>query len=1026
MYFRDSLDRGMSKFAVVAGFGVLLTVNALTATLPIYVNNSPVISPPQLAPQIDATIWANRSIFNVTTIGSFGSPIPYESINTLFFTNAASGVMNGVPGFRFFQNVGGQRLPMDTWVNDGFINADNNGAFSSILGLIFISDSRASIVQVAATNIVNTGPLVSAGSHGLVRFEGANIDLSRAALRTGAPLFQGGIFVGPGGFIGSSNYVNDFGMTDLYWGAGRGNALAANRISTIRLDGLGGSGENFNLPNPSSPIHEVLFPGFGTAFSTTTVPGGFFLGTNTFLPIVANYTAAAYTNSLNATSRIVQVVFYPTNNADTNFTTTVNFLPAGGPATVVVAFNSIDFDISTQSNVTESVFLIDGMAVETNLFLSRNLNGATRRPSTYVLTRTPPFSFFFSSTNGNTPFDPTLLYNSTFALASVTNDYAAYAADVSLLSSAPTLRPFELTNAPGRIEILGDRVNLDQTRVRADSAFILKANNLASNRLAVVDAPFVNLDVRSVEPQLVISNVAPTTVRRVTGTIRAWSGKWQNFEAAMVGTNIMTNTVEFHVLIVDSQLRAIRPVVVNEFAARGNDLVISDNLNIGRSFLVEGDSLHVQGGISLPQGFSLGSSNVINVLNFTNDGIINVFQEQQFGTDRPEPYLNYVNRGTNVASSHFIRTGYFENPGCLIATGGVFALEAENVTLLGNPLGLVTNVTTNIFFGFTNVFTSITATSSAPKIESTGELRITADNLTVSNSVLRAGTLILDISNSLVDSGEDALNQWEVTSGFSALQRPDTSDMLDVHIRSTVEPFRQALHTWAGADVGAVPSGYDNNMAIGKLTLDGGQNAFFRFSAVGDSNALYVDYIELVNSATNSDGSINGNFFSIDPNFTIYFANANVSAFKLQEVTGGRFTWVSDFTGPLSSTNLFYASTGETNTFNIALVTSKDFDSDGDGIVNADDPEPITVPAQVVLSIGSVSDPEPGVMLSWNALAYSSNFLEFKPMTDSGDWQVLTNFVHGEFTSPVTVLDPSPANVSSRTYRLRVVPRVLE
>ena len=89
-------------------------------------------------------------------------------------------------------------------------------------------------------------------------------------------------------------------------------------------------------------------------------------------------------------------------------------------------------------------------------------------------------------------------------------------------------------------------------------------------------------------------------------------------------------------------------------------------------------ALHVLGGLTLPFGTGLGASNVINVRNFTNDGIINVPGSELFGTDRALSYSNYVNHGTNVAASHQIRTRNFENSGAMVASGdNELSVEAD-------------------------------------------------------------------------------------------------------------------------------------------------------------------------------------------------------------------------------------------------------------------------------------------------------------------------------------------------------------
>src|SRR2546427_11895554 len=130
---------------------------------------------------------------------------------------------------------------------------------------------------------------------------------------------------------------------------------------------------------------------------------------------------------------------------------------------------------------------------------------------------------------------------------------------------------------------------------------------------------------------------------------------------------------------------------------------------------------------------------------------------------------------------------------------------------------------------------------------------------------------------------------------------PAISDLLGTYIRSTTAGFDQeSFHTWAAEDRGPSTFGYDNNLALGKLTLDGGRNGLFHFSApLGQTGrALYVDYLELVNYATNSGA------LDIAPDITIYFPNANVNPVKLDQSNGGRLRCVSNFLGPPRSTHI--------------------------------------------------------------------------------------------------------------------------
>jgi hypothetical protein len=226
--------------------------------------------------------------------------------------------------------------------------------------------------------------------------------------------------------------------------------------------------------------------------------------------------------------------------------------------------------------------------------------------------------------------------------------------------------------------------------------------------------------------------------------------------------------------------------------------------------------------------------------------------------------------------------------------------------------------------------------------------------------------------------------------------------------------------------------GFADNLAVRHFVLDGAFGTSFRFSSATASNAIYIDYLELLNFPTNYSFAL-----SIDPDFTVYFANANIPPEKLDQVSGGRLRWVSEFTGPLSSTNILYPD-NNFYTFNIGLVLSKDLDSDGDGIVNADDCTPIAVPGidtslpcpgpalarslalstQDIGLTATLAADGREVVLSWQAPAHSTNTVEFSDSLALPAWQPLTNFINGPVDAPATVKET--VIHPQRVYRVRM------
>jgi len=212
------------------------------------------------------------------------------------------------------------------------------------------------------------------------------------------------------------------------------------------------------------------------------------------------------------------------------------------------------------------------------------------------------------------------------------------------------------------------------------------------------------------------------------------------------------------------------------------------------------------------------------------------------------------------------------------------------------------------------------------------------------------------------------------------------------------------------------------------LILDGGYDSLFTFNGTSAANAIYVDYLELRNYATNRDGM--GNFIGLNPNsnMKIYFGQAVANGASIAEklngkygvngAAGGSFCWVVNQAGFYSSTNLVYPD-GTTNTFNAALVGSCNLDSDGDGIVNCSDSTPILRPGDLALSVAVVGVSVPQAAVSWQSSPYAANYLYYKDSFGATNWQMLTNFVSGPLGGRVSVQDPIKPT-GPRYYRVRV------
>src|SRR6185436_9738949 len=181
----------------------------------------------------------------------------------------------------------------------------------------------------------------------------------------------------------------------------------------------------------------------------------------------------------------------------------------------------------------------------------------------------------------------------------------------------------------------------------------------------------------------------------------------------------------------------------------------------------------------------------------------------------------------------------------------------------------------------------------------------------------------------------------------------------------------------------ATREGFANNVAIGRLQLDRGPFAQYVFkgtSTNGGKNAIYVDRLELSDSIANDlDHAL-----SINPNFTIYFADANVPVTQLDNRLGGRLRWVSSFAGPTSGIDVALPG-GTTIRVNKNLRQSLVIDSDGDGIPNGVDESIFGGPK--ILSTRIVSGTPRSAIISFQAAAGTTYTAQYTLNIITPSWQ---------------------------------------
>jgi hypothetical protein len=394
------------------------------------------------------------------------------------------------------------------------------------------------------------------------------------------------------------------------------------------------------------------------------------------------------------------------------------------------------------------------------------------------------------------------------------------------------------------------------------------------------------------------------------------------------------------------------------------------------------------------------------------------------------PYGAFVNRGrVSNSGGSTIWARDFESSGPFYSGSGSFILQCLTATLTNGSIVAAANVT------------------------------IGADSLVTSNLVLFAGAALnLTVTNLLTDTGVTNGNYWYVGSrapsaspgsyfinGFNLPIKPPTGDLLGTTVFSTA-PSQSVIggvtnnsvainNLWAGRDYGVSNSGYTNNEAVGLLVLDAqGRSSTFKFYGAGTSNALYVDELEVLDYAswTNHNGpNLRGLFFNT--NLVIYYAQA-ISVFggsivsvaeKLNGANTNHLRWMWTYAGHFSSTNIVYPD-GTTNTFNAALAQSPNYDSDGDGTVNRDDPTPFFVPSEVALTVVVSNIPPLTALISWHSIPNATNRVFYTTNLITPNWTILTNFISPTNVPPVggwpiTNLVSDPVNLALPRYYQVVV-----
>jgi hypothetical protein len=1002
-------------------FFCLLTIllarvgQAQQAPAPVYINNGVVTNP-----VVNAVSFINNGEFNITS-----PSIPWDSQNTRFYENR--GVMRGSAGFRF-ENVvpilGQQRRPADSFINyrTGQITGFDSGGsviFIGSGGVIFSGAFLAdqSFITVNAASVTNRG-LISTGAGGVVRVHGQIVDLSGSSvgidpLGTSNPF--GSIGFGPS--VGETNFFPDPGLYDQAW--------SIESITNMFL------GSIINGPSFFSPLYNI----------TNEIT---FCRDSMFLPNPQVWVREAIGSATNLNVEVVAV-----QTGDINIMADVRFLPFIFPSetrnpneliTPTIELSSLATNLFTSRTFTNRIYIMDQLASSTNQNLLVNTVAGTLRPAPWVVFRGDDFfrDIFLAGLSSNAPLNPDIFDSPFYSNQVVTNIQSAYAMQVESMSTrVPALADVGPTNYPGRVEIRATDLSMTASRVRGEGYVSIRATNFVDATDSIVDVPRLGLNLGSGAGTLRVEGLARENVRRMNGPLMMYSAVWTN-QLPNPDTNAGPIEVRFHLTLVDARdLRGIETTMTHELAltARGStQLEINDPFTVTGNFQIDSDNLTLNNRLVLQPGLTWAPTNLVRLANFTNNGFLHSSDLVLFERSGGQRYNNLINSGRIQAYATFINADYFENNGGTIVSTQLMAMNVLTDFCLGT-VALRTNFGPSIG--------AIAINANVAKFEggsarTEGDIRYTGGVFKFNNHRTQAGgRLVIQDMNTLTDTGPQANNVWEVNDGFHlGLPRPE-GDLFGTVINTFGVQNSFIDHAWSGEDRGATLAGFENNVALGRLVIEAQENARMNFTGASAGNhGLYVDVLRFEGDVAQSIENIR-RLVRLN-RLNIYYAdvrsqsNTNLTAEALNGlalgVSGGvtnRLIWVPQFAGPSTSVDiLVQPGSSLTARMNVALRTSFNIDSDGDGIPNRFDEYPLFADPDVRFTSVGFNTQTRVMSLGFNAKANATYIIETTTNLSNPSWELFKGDLRtGPDGRIISISDQVQAGSPQRFYRVRLAPR---
>jgi len=992
---------------------------------------------------IDATAFVNTGTIRIWFDADEDPVLPYETQNTLTYTNRGS--ISAAPGVNFlYVDDNGKRAPARTFYNGP--GALISSEFSAFLFANPYVPMYGGYLTIEATNIINRGTLEGFYA-GDIQIHGHNVDLSSSRLGEGPIPFS--TYIG-----GETNFFPETDVQDRWW---RYSETGVNPNTLATADPLGG----LIVQTPRFRIYTQVV-------DQPDDTGGPFVQLTLINPLA--FIAKLQPSETNQQFEIVFV-----ENPDPNVAIDVSWEPGFDPATypaytAFVRFITTAPDLLSQTGGSrvQQFIIEDTWGSDPNEVLQLNVRtGNSQKPFNLAAYRAfPPFAFPefpVGPVVPNTDFYPGLFTTwvdeafpdgMTMTNLVTTNRYATWSADLARYPSTVPVAATPIgnvTNLAGRVMISGNNLSLRNARIQGQSLVKIQTDNLITSAGAVIDAPLLSLDLGSTNGPLIVQNIASGSPSRFGGGFSIWSTTFTNsWQAAGTaddgggdgggggtgtpididddgvpdgcdtdgdgqidivgdcptdgggdggtGTETVTNyTAIYHVTVVQNNLTTGAGVQVNDLHVRATSVDLRDELRT-RTFSGETENLTVSGSLSLFEQLDITSANLPGLQTLTNTGSISAPGLLSLGTAPGQPLSAVVNEGSIQATGIVLETERMEHSGTLFADGGFAEVYAGEFAANGGSINAAFDVL------------------------------LEAGNANISGMQIGAeGLVFLSVSGDLSDGGIYLPGEISATWGVNLLTKPATGNLLGTTVRVVAPEFVEAISSWAASDLGVSRSGYEDNAAVGVLSLDIGIGGTLVFNPVTGTNAIYVERLDL-SDLLYADIQAGANPLILNQGFTLYYASTsdNVDpAFLDGYVTagGGTLRWVRDGSEVGNDIPLVTVVLGDGSTVKVpkALREHMSVDSDGDGLVNGLDSSPFDL---VVFSHAELVRLNPPYFrVEWYAAPGQTYQVQSTSDLKSGAWSIVRTVKNNSTGLQKMILeDPLDSGVPSKSYRVVVRP----